>query len=42
MLKNEVSAILGTHTHVATDDLQVVDGCCYVTDVGTYWLSEMV
>ena len=34
MLKEDVSAILGTHTHVATDDLQVVNGCCYVTDVG--------
>ena len=34
MLKKDLSAILGTHTHVATDDLQVVDGCCYVTDVG--------
>ena len=34
MLKKEVSAILGTHTHVATDDLQVIDACCYVTDVG--------
>ncbi len=34
MLKHDVSAILGTHTHVGTDDLQVVDGCCYVTDVG--------
>jgi len=34
MLKRDVSAILGTHTHVATDDLSVVDGCCYVTDVG--------
>ena len=34
MLKEDVSAILGTHTHVATDDLNVVDGCCYVTDVG--------
>lgn len=34
MLKEGVSAILGTHTHVGTDDLQVVDGCCYVTDVG--------
>ncbi len=34
LLKAEVSAILGTHTHVATDDLQVVEGCCYVTDVG--------
>ncbi len=34
MLKAHVSAILGTHTHVATDDLQIVNGCCYVTDVG--------
>ncbi|RUM72573.1 MAG: metallophosphoesterase [Sulfurovum sp.] len=34
MLKEDVSAILGTHTHVGTDDLQVIDGCCYVTDVG--------
>ncbi len=34
MLKEDVSAILGTHTHVATDDLSIVDGCCYITDVG--------
>lgn len=34
LLKNDVSAILGTHTHVGTDDLQIVDACCYVTDVG--------
>lgn len=34
MLKSDVSAILGTHTHVATDDLQITEGCCYVTDVG--------
>jgi len=35
MLKKDVSAILGTHTHVATDDLYVTEeGCCYVTDVG--------
>ncbi|PHS41805.1 MAG: metallophosphoesterase [Sulfurovum sp.] len=34
ILKNDVSAILGTHTHVATDDLQIVSGCCYVSDVG--------
>ena len=34
MLKDDVSAILGTHTHVATDDLQIYEGCCYVTDVG--------
>ena len=30
----DVSAILGTHTHIATDDLQLYNGCCYVTDVG--------
>lgn len=34
MLKTDVSAILGTHTHVGTDDLQINEGCCYVTDVG--------
>ena len=34
ILKDDVSAIIGTHTHVATDDLQVRDGCCYVTDIG--------
>ena len=34
MLKDDVSAILGTHTHVGTDDLQIMDGCCYATDVG--------
>jgi len=34
MIGDDVSAILGTHTHVGTDDLQIVNGCCYVTDVG--------
>jgi metallophosphoesterase (TIGR00282 family) len=34
ILKKDLSAILGTHTHIGTDDLQVVDGCCYVSDVG--------
>lgn len=34
LLKDDISAILGTHTHIGTDDLQVIDGCCYVTDVG--------
>jgi len=34
LLKKDVSAILGTHTHVATDDLHIADGCCYITDVG--------
>jgi len=34
ILKKRVSAIFGTHTHVGTDDLSIIDGCCYVTDVG--------
>ena len=34
ILKDRVSALFGTHTHVGTDDLMVVDGCCYVTDIG--------
>lgn len=34
MLKNRVSAIVGTHTHIGTDDLMIMNGCCYVTDVG--------
>jgi hypothetical protein len=34
MLKGKVSAIVGTHTHVGTDDLSVVEGTAYVTDVG--------
>jgi len=34
LFKEEVSAIIGTHTHVGTDDLQITKGCCYVTDVG--------
>ncbi len=34
MLKERVSAIAGTHTHVGTDDLTIVDGCGYVSDVG--------
>ena len=34
MLKGHVSAIVGTHTHVATDDLQIDGGTGYVTDLG--------
>ena len=34
MLKNRVSAIVGTHTHVGTDDLVIDAGCAYATDVG--------
>ena len=33
-LKGKVSFIAGTHTHVGTDDLSIVEGTGYVTDVG--------
>jgi metallophosphoesterase (TIGR00282 family) len=34
MIKDEVSAICGTHTHIGTDDMTIENGCFYVTDVG--------
>ncbi len=34
MLKSKVLAILGSHTHIGTDDLTIEDGTCYVSDVG--------
>lgn len=34
MLKTQVSAICGTHTHIGTDDMSIEDGCFYVSDVG--------
>lgn len=34
MLKDEVSAICGTHTHVGTDDLQIYKNTAYITDIG--------
>ena len=34
MLEGEVSAIIGTHTHVSTDDLQISSNTAYLTDIG--------
>jgi len=34
MLKTQVSAIVGTHTHVGTDDLQIDEGTGYLSDIG--------
>lgn len=34
LLKGKVSAICGTHTHIGTDDLQIVDKTAYLTDIG--------
>jgi len=34
MLKGKISALCGTHTHVGTDDLQISDNTCYLSDIG--------
>lgn len=34
MLKGKIGAILGTHTHVGTDDLEIFEGTFGVSDVG--------
>lgn len=34
LLQGQVSGIMGTHTHVGSDDLQIAHGTAYVTDIG--------
>ncbi|MCK9491477.1 MAG: TIGR00282 family metallophosphoesterase [Sulfurimonas sp.] len=34
MLQGEVSAIIGTHTHVSSDDFQISEGTAYLSDIG--------
>lgn len=34
LLQGYVSAIIGTHTHVGTDDLQISHGTAYMSDIG--------
>ena len=34
MLQSQVSAIIGTHTHIGTDDLEICQGTAYATDIG--------
>ncbi len=34
LLQGKVSGIIGTHTHVSTDDFQIVGGTAYLTDIG--------
>jgi metallophosphoesterase (TIGR00282 family) len=34
MFNEDVTTIVGTHTHIGTDDLEVENGCAYVTDIG--------
>ena len=34
LLQGKVSGLIGTHTHVGTDDFQIVKGTAYMTDMG--------
>jgi len=34
LLQGKVSSIIGTHTHVGTDDFQIVNGTAYMSDIG--------
>lgn len=34
MLKEDVSVVCGTHTHIGTDDLMIDHGSAYVSDIG--------
>ena len=34
LLQGEVSAIIGTHTHVSSDDFQIAKGTAYLSDIG--------
>jgi len=34
MLKGKVGAIVGTHTHIGTDDLEISENTLYLTDIG--------
>ncbi|MCK4737225.1 MAG: TIGR00282 family metallophosphoesterase [Sulfurimonas sp.] len=34
LLQGQVSSIIGTHTHVSTDDFQITQGTAYLTDIG--------
>lgn len=34
LLQGQVSGIIGTHTHVGSDDLQIAQGTAYLSDIG--------
>jgi len=34
LLQGEISGIIGTHTHVGSDDFQIAKGTAYLTDIG--------
>ncbi len=34
MLQGRISAMIGTHTHISSDDFQIVNGSAYLSDIG--------
>ncbi len=42
LLKERISILFGTHTHVGTDDFSVINGCAYVTDMGLTGCRDQV
>ncbi len=42
MLKGQISVIVGTHTHIGTDDLEIFDGTFGVSDIGMCGARESV
>lgn len=42
LLNKDVDAIIGTHTHVGTDDMQIQQGCFYVSDIGLSGCADNV
>jgi len=34
LMQGEVSAIIGTHTHISSDDFQIANGTAYLSDMG--------
>ncbi|WP_300763900.1 TIGR00282 family metallophosphoesterase [Helicobacter sp. UBA3407] len=42
MLKGQISAICGTHTHIGTDDLEIFSGTFGVSDIGMCGARESV
>jgi len=39
---SDVSAIIGSHTHVQTADEQIIEGCAYISDVGSCGPTDSV
>ena len=40
--KNDVTAVIGTHTHVQTADEQIKNGCAFISDVGMCGVYDSV